>query len=82
MANEKDSGISVYFHCRDCVSESTTMKISAEDYQQNTFGMNEDGDLIIFCRRHKKHVAIFPSVIDTDKYKCECEICKFRRMNS
>lgn len=67
MENE----IAVYFHCRKCIEELPT-GISAQEYQNVEVGLNADGLLIVWCRRHNILVGM---IEPKNKLPYKCEKC-------
>lgn len=67
------SGITMYFHCRECV-ENLPDGISPMDYQSLEVGTNDDGFLVVWCKRHDILVGSFKPERDVRNISClKCE---------
>lgn len=61
-----------YFHCRKCIEE-LPKDVSAADYQSIEVGVDAEGTLIIWCKRHDLLIGSF---IPEQKLIYRCERCE------
>jgi hypothetical protein len=51
-----ETGIATYIHCKRCYKDKP-LNVSMDEYASNNTGVNLEGDLIVWCRRHHEPVC-------------------------
>jgi hypothetical protein len=56
MSEDPETGIATYIHCKKCYRDKPSNE-SMDEYALNHTGVNLQGDLIVWCRRHEELVC-------------------------